>query len=176
MRRRRRHWFLESRLNVQVCPKRSPKPSCLSLPTRPPSSRVRPSLSMAANWPASARGPMNTTNCATTHAAGPTAVTCSREAVPQFHYAPLYWLAVGTFAVGTEGFMIAAILPRMATDLFVSVQAAGQLVTIFAFTYAVSSPILTALTGGFDRRKLLILSMSAFAVANLAAAWSQHFW
>ena len=119
---------------------------------------------------------MNTTNCATTPAAGPTAVTCSREAVPQFLYAPLYWLAVGTFAVGTEGFMIAAILPRMATDLFVSVQAAGQLVTIFAFTYAVSSPILTALTGGFDRRKLLILSMSAFAAANLAAAWSQHFW
>jgi len=119
---------------------------------------------------------MNTTDCTTTPVAGPTPVTCSREAVPQFHYTPLYWLAVGTFAVGTEGFMIAAILPRIATDLFVSVQAAGQLVTIFAFTYAVSSPVLTALTGGFDRRKLLILSMSAFAAANLAAAWSQHFW
>jgi len=97
-----------------------------------------------------------------------TAETRRREAVPQFHYTPLYWLAVGTFAVGTEGFMIAAILPRIASDLFVSVQAAGQLVTIFAFTYAISSPILTALTGGFDRRKLLILSMSAFAVANMA--------
>lgn len=119
---------------------------------------------------------MNTTDCTTTPVAGPTPVTCGSEAVPQFHYAPLYWLAVGTFAVGTEGFMIAAILPRIATDLFVSVQAAGQLVTIFAFTYAVSSPVLTALTGGFDRRKLLILSMSAFAAANLAAAWSQHFW
>jgi len=88
---------------------------------------------------------MNTTYCTTTPVAGPTPVTCSREAVPQFHYTPLYWLAVGTFAVGTEGFMIAAILPRIATDLFVSVQAAGQLVTIFAFTYAVSSPVLTAI-------------------------------
>ena len=30
--------------------------------------------------------------------------------------APVYWLAVGTFAVGTEGFMIAAILPRIVTN------------------------------------------------------------
>ena len=44
------------RLNVQSCPKRLPKPLCFSLRTRPPSSRVRPSLSMAANWPANSRG------------------------------------------------------------------------------------------------------------------------
>ncbi|HEY0800430.1 MAG TPA: hypothetical protein VGD54_06275 [Steroidobacteraceae bacterium] len=31
-----------------------------------------------------------------------------------FSYTPLFWLALGTFAVGTEGFMIAAILPRIA--------------------------------------------------------------
>src|SRR5437867_7513315 len=62
MRRRRPHWSLVCRLNAQVCPKRLPKPLCLSLPTRPPSSRVRPSLSMAANWPANSRGPINTTN------------------------------------------------------------------------------------------------------------------
>ena len=72
--------------------------------------------------------------------------------------------------------MIAAILPSMASDLAVSVQVAGQLVTVFAFTYAVSSPILTALTGGIDRRKMLILSMSTFAGANLAAAESKHYW
>ena len=64
-----------------------------------------------------------------------------------FRWAPLYWLALGTFAVGTEGFMIAAILPGIASDLSVSVQAAGQLVAVFALTYAVSSPVLTALTG-----------------------------
>ncbi len=66
--------------------------------------------------------------------------------------------------------MIAALLPRIATDLAVSLQAAGQLVTIFALTYAVSSPFLTALTGGINRRKLLIGSMVAFTLANLVAA------
>jgi predicted MFS family arabinose efflux permease len=90
--------------------------------------------------------------------------------------APLYWLALGTFAVGTEGFMIAALLPGIATDLSVSLQAAGQLVTAFALTYAVSSPLLTVLTGGFDRRKILLASMAAFAVANIIASAASGYW
>src|SRR5450830_1112906 len=60
---------------------------------------------------------------------------------------PLYWLALGAFAVGTEGFMIAPLLPGLATDLKVSIETAGQLVTVFALAYGLSSPILTALTG-----------------------------
>jgi predicted MFS family arabinose efflux permease len=83
---------------------------------------------------------------------------------------------VGTFAVGTEGFMIAAILPRIASDLAVSVQLVGQLVTIFTLTYAVSSPLLTALAGRIDRRKLLLLAMAAFAAANLVAARATGYW
>ena len=97
-------------------------------------------------------------------------------AVPSFRSAPLYWLALGTFAVGTEGFMIAAILPGIAGDLAVSLQAAGQLVTVFALTYALSSPLLTALTGNVNRRKLLILSMAAFAGANIVASVAPGYW
>jgi len=84
--------------------------------------------------------------------------------------ASLCWLALGAFAVGTEGFMVAAILPRIAADLSVSLVAAGQIVTIFALSYGLSSPILTALTGRVGRRALLISSMAVFAVANLVAA------
>ena len=85
----------------------------------------------------------------------------------------LYWLALGTFAIGTEGFMIAPLLPDLASDLSVSLVTAGQLVTVFALTYALSSPVLTALTGDIDRRRLLIGSMLAFAAANFVA-WSAH--
>lgn len=84
--------------------------------------------------------------------------------------APLYWLALGSFAVGTESFMIAAILPDIAADLSVSEQAAGQLVSVFALTYAASSPVLTALTGALSRRLLLIATMLAFVAANIVAA------
>jgi predicted MFS family arabinose efflux permease len=102
--------------------------------------------------------------------------TETKAASPAVNYAPLYWLAAGTFAVGTEAFMIAALLPKIATDVSVSLQAAGQLVTIFALTYAVTSPVLTALTGGFDRRKLLIVAMLAFGAANLVAASASGYW
>src|SRR5262249_955164 len=94
-----------------------------------------------------------------------------REAVrPPSGMGALYALALGTFAVGTEGFMIAAILPTISQSLLITVQAAGQLVTIFALVYAVSSPVLTALTASLDRRRLLLGSLAAFALANLVAA------
>jgi predicted MFS family arabinose efflux permease len=85
-------------------------------------------------------------------------------------------MALGTFAVGTEGFMIAPLLPRLAGDLSVSVAEAGQLVTVFALTYAVSSPILTALTGALNRRRLLVFSMIAFALANVVAFGARGYW
>jgi predicted MFS family arabinose efflux permease len=88
----------------------------------------------------------------------------------------LYTLALGTFAVGTGGFMIAAILPSIARSLGTNVQAAGQLVTIFALTYAVSSPLLTALTAAWPRRRLLMLSLAGFVVANLIAAAAPGYW
>jgi predicted MFS family arabinose efflux permease len=90
--------------------------------------------------------------------------------------APLYWLALGTFAVGTESFMIAGLLPDMAADLHTSIVATGQLVTVFALAYAFSSPVLTALTGAFHRRTLMIAALSAFAIANVLAWGAQNYW
>jgi predicted MFS family arabinose efflux permease len=84
-------------------------------------------------------------------------------------------MALGTFAIGTESFMIAPLLPKIATDLSVSVSAAGQLVTAFTLALALSSPVLTALTGNFNRRKLLILSMVVFALGNIAALASTDY-
>ena len=90
--------------------------------------------------------------------------------------AALYWLALGTFAIGTEGFMIAALLTTIAADIRVSVAEAGLLVSIFALAYAASSPLLTALTRRVDRRQLLLGSMSLFAVFNMAAALAHSSW
>jgi predicted MFS family arabinose efflux permease len=91
-------------------------------------------------------------------------------------FAPLTWLALGTFATGTESFMIAALLPGLAEDLSVTLIAAGQLITVFALTYAISSPVLSALTAGVGRRNLLLVSMTAFALANFFAATATDFW
>jgi predicted MFS family arabinose efflux permease len=87
----------------------------------------------------------------------------------------LLWLALGAFAVGTEGFMIAGLLPRIAGDIGISIAQAGYLVTVFGITYAVGSPIVAILTGGIERKRLLLGALAAFAAANLLAAWSPGF-
>ena len=49
--------------------------------------------------------------------------------------APVGLLAVGTFALGTDSFILAGILPQVSRGLGVSPGAAGQSVTVFALTY-----------------------------------------
>jgi predicted MFS family arabinose efflux permease len=55
-------------------------------------------------------------------------------------------LALGTFAIGTDGYLVAGLLPNIASDMKVTVGATGQLVTLFAITYAFGSPLLSTLT------------------------------
>jgi predicted MFS family arabinose efflux permease len=82
----------------------------------------------------------------------------------------LVWLALGAFAIGTEGFMIAGLLPALARDLDVDLSAAGHLVTAFALAYAIGAPVMAVLTAGLERRRLLAGAMGSFALANLLAA------
>jgi predicted MFS family arabinose efflux permease len=82
----------------------------------------------------------------------------------------LLWLALGAFAIGTEGFMIAGMLPTIAGDLGSSVEMTGHLVTAFAAAYALSSPILSSLFARVPRKPLLLGALTAFALGNLAAA------
>jgi predicted MFS family arabinose efflux permease len=86
-------------------------------------------------------------------------------------YDPRIWLlAVGTFAVGTDNLVIAGILPTLAADLHVGLDAAGRLVTAYAFAYGLGSPILAALTGRLRRERVVIWAIGGFAVANLLCA------
>jgi predicted MFS family arabinose efflux permease len=82
----------------------------------------------------------------------------------------LIWLTLGAFAIGTEGFMIAGLLPALARDLNVGLPAAGHLVTAFSLAYAIGAPVMAVLTAGLERRRLLAVAMGCFALGNLLAA------
>ena len=84
-------------------------------------------------------------------------------------------LALGTFAIGTGSFVFAGPLEGVARDLSVSVGAAGNLVTVFAVTYAVSSPVLVTLVGSAAPRRVLVAAMAVFALANAAAVVAPTF-
>jgi len=87
----------------------------------------------------------------------------------------LIWLALGTFAVGVEGFVIATLLPAIAADSGVTITQAGYLVFAYAIAYAVGAPVLSAFTGRFDRRPLLAVVALVFAAGALLAAVSQGY-
>ncbi|MER5394916.1 MFS transporter [Saccharopolyspora sp. NPDC002686] len=84
-------------------------------------------------------------------------------------------LAVGTFAVGADGFILNGLLPEVARDLQVPESLAGQLTTIFAVTYAVGSPIIASVTGSWDRRVLLGGGLALFTVGMAGQALGTTF-
>jgi DHA1 family inner membrane transport protein len=81
-------------------------------------------------------------------------------------------LAVGTFATGTDAFIVAGLLPSLARSLHSSVAAAGQIVTVFALAYAVGSPLITTVTASVSRRPLLVGTLLLFALTNVLCAIS----
>jgi MFS transporter, DHA1 family, inner membrane transport protein len=85
---------------------------------------------------------------------------------------PLLPLALATFAVGTDAFVMAGLLPAIAADLEVGVPAAGQLVTVFALTVAVAAPVLSWVLSPVDRRTALQLALIVFIVGNVVTALS----
>jgi predicted MFS family arabinose efflux permease len=90
-------------------------------------------------------------------------------------YKLLLWAAVGTFAIGTEGFVIAGVLEELSRDLSISPAQAGHLVTAYALIYAISAPIMATLTAHWNRQAVMRGAMAMFAFGNLAAAMAPCF-
>lgn len=84
-------------------------------------------------------------------------------------------LTLGTFVVGTDGFIIVGLLPEIHTTLGVSIAAAGQMVSVFSITYALLGPILAAFTGKWPRRRVLVAGVSLLGVGNAVTASAHDF-
>ncbi|KRB68982.1 MFS transporter [Noviherbaspirillum sp. Root189] len=90
-------------------------------------------------------------------------------------YKNLFWVALGTFAIGTEGFVIAGVLDEMSRDLGVSPSMAGHLVTAYALIYALSAPVMATLTAPWQRQTVMRWAMALFVLGNVAAALAPGF-
>ena len=84
-------------------------------------------------------------------------------------------MAIATMAVGLVELLVGGILPVIADDLNVSLSSAGQLITFFALTYAIVGPVLYALTSQVERKRLYLITLLVFAVANTLTYFSQNF-
>ncbi len=84
-------------------------------------------------------------------------------------------LAFGMFAIGTDGFVMAGVLPEIARHFDVSIGVAGQMTTAYALSYALLAPTIAAIAGNVPRKRMLLLGMTVFVVANLATAAAPNF-
>jgi predicted MFS family arabinose efflux permease len=87
----------------------------------------------------------------------------------------LIWLGVGAFATSTVAFVFAGLLPLIAESTHITVAGAGYLITAYSLSYAIGTPILSALAGGMDRRRLIGVALAAFLAGNGLAAASASF-
>ncbi|MFH8224847.1 MFS transporter [Streptomyces sp. NPDC018057] len=87
----------------------------------------------------------------------------------------IYLLALGTFTVGTEGYVIAGVLPDVAHDLQSTVSLCGQMVTVFALVYALAGPPLIGYFQHVPLKRLLVWAALGFAAANVLAALAPNF-
>lgn len=82
----------------------------------------------------------------------------------------LLLLAMGTFLIGTDVFVIAGMLPQIGESLNVSIPVAGQLMTVFSVGYAILGPLLAVPLGRRSPRVSLSLALVAVALGNVVCA------
>jgi DHA1 family inner membrane transport protein len=78
-------------------------------------------------------------------------------------------LTLSAFAIGTTEFVIVGLVPTIAQDLSVSLPSAGLLVSLYALGVAIGAPVLTALTGRWPRKHVLLSVMTLFVIGNVLA-------
>ena len=87
----------------------------------------------------------------------------------------VYVLAAGIFLMGTTEFMVAGLLPDVATDLGVDIAQAGLLVTAFAVGMIIGPPVMALATLGLPARATLIGTLMVFSAGHVVAAVSDSF-
>ncbi|MET8723140.1 Cmx/CmrA family chloramphenicol efflux MFS transporter [Streptomyces misionensis] len=87
----------------------------------------------------------------------------------------LYLLALAVFAMGTSEFMLAGLVPDIASDLGVTVGTAGLLTSAFALGMAIGAPLMAALARNRPGRSSLLGFVLLFAAAHAVGATASGF-
>jgi MFS transporter, DHA1 family, inner membrane transport protein len=89
--------------------------------------------------------------------------------------ARLIALAIGMFAVGTDSFVVAGILPAVGASLDVGITSAAQLIAVYTLTYALAAPVMAALTVHWPWKRVLLSGMIVFVLGNILTAAPRTF-
>ena len=79
-------------------------------------------------------------------------------------------LTAGAFGIGVTEFVIMGLLLEVGAEFGVSIQAAGWLISGYALGVVIGAPLLTAMTGRWPRKTVLLGLMVIFTLGNAACA------
>ncbi|HJA27829.1 MAG TPA: MFS transporter [Candidatus Limosilactobacillus intestinigallinarum] len=81
------------------------------------------------------------------------------------------------FLLGCNEFMVVGVISNIAKSYHASLSTVGLLVTFFAITYAVCTPVLTTVTSKYNRFKVLMAMLVVFWIGNTMTALAPNlFW
>ncbi|WP_395685121.1 MFS transporter [Caenimonas koreensis] len=87
----------------------------------------------------------------------------------------LWPLLFGNFVIGTGVMIVPGTLNEISTSLVVSPATAGQLISAGALLMCITAPLVAALVAGWDRRRLLALSMLWYGLLHIACTAAPSF-
>ncbi|MDN3698499.1 MFS transporter [Vibrio cortegadensis] len=79
-------------------------------------------------------------------------------------------LTLAAFAIGTAEFVIAGILPQIATSLSITEGQAGYLISAYALAIVIGGPVLTIYLARFNKKVVLTGLMALFIIGNVLSA------
>lgn len=88
---------------------------------------------------------------------------------------PLLALAVSAFGIGTSEFIIMGLLPDLAHSFRVSIPKTGILVSGYALSVTLGSPLIALALSRMDRKQALLILMGMFVVGNALCAMAPTF-
>jgi DHA1 family inner membrane transport protein len=88
---------------------------------------------------------------------------------------PLLALAVSAFGIGTSEFIIMGLLPDLAHSFRVSIPKTGILVSGYALSVTLGSPLVALALSRMDRKRALVILMGMFVAGNALCALAPTF-
>lgn len=82
------------------------------------------------------------------------------------HWLLISTLTLLTFVLGTSEFVIVGILTDISSSLHISNAKAGTLVSAFAITFAIATPLVMSATSHFPKRKWILFLIGTFIALN----------
>lgn len=84
--------------------------------------------------------------------------------------------SLGMIGIISTEFGVIGILPQLASHYNISIETAGILLSAFALVIAVTGPFMTLLASGFDRKKIMMVSIAMFLITGVVSSLAPPFW